>query len=90
MRKGFEGLSAVVEQYFEPSVTSGTYFIFLNRPRNRMKVLYWDGDGLAIWHKRLEKGIFPRRAGGALTRRDFMLLLEGVVPKRFHRRYKMP
>jgi len=61
MRKGFEGLSAIVNFAFEGELTSGAYFIFLNRQRNLMKVLYWDSDGLAIWQKRLEKGHFAKR-----------------------------
>ncbi len=48
MRKSFEGLCAIVEQSLEEP-TSGAFFVFLNRQRNKMKVLYWDNDGLAIW-----------------------------------------
>lgn len=60
LRKGFESLSHIVENGLGQKVTSGAYFIFLNHSRNRMKVLYWDADGLAIWYKRLEKGNFPK------------------------------
>jgi transposase len=57
-----------------------------------MKVLYWDADGLAIWYKRLEKGSFPKRSTNKilLDRRDFFMLLEGVIPKRVQKRYKIP
>ena len=90
MRKGFEGLCATVEQVFAVEVTSGAYFVFLNRLCDRMKVLYWDGDGLAIWYKRLEQGRFPRKQDGKviLHRREFLMLLEGVTPGRISRRYK--
>jgi transposase len=56
MRKSFEGLSAVVQQMFPGELLSGALFIFLSRRRDLMKVLYWDGDGFAIFYKRLEKG----------------------------------
>ena len=62
LRKGFEGLSFVIENVFKEAPTCGAYFVFLNRRRDRMKVLYWDADGLAIWYKRLEKGSFPKRS----------------------------
>jgi len=90
MRKGFEGLSSIVSLAFEEELTSGAYFIFLNRQRNRMKVLYWDADGLVIWHKRLEKGHFARsrHQNVQLERREFLMLLEGITPRRLQKRYK--
>lgn len=87
MRKGFDGLSAVVEQNFDEQVVSGSYFVFINRRRNRMKVLYWDGDGLAIWYKRLEKGNFARGKGPGMNRREFLMLLEGIEPRRLRKQY---
>lgn len=91
LRKGFEGLNSLVESLFDHTLTSGAYFVFLNRQRNRMKVLYWDTDGLAIWNKRLEKGSFPRRKDNkiALESREFYMLLEGVIPRRMQKRFKV-
>lgn len=90
LRKGFEGLSALVEANPLDALTSGSYFVFLNRTRDRMKVLYWDLDGLAIWYKRLEKGCFSNRdiAEGHIDRRDFLMLLEGVTPQRLQERHR--
>lgn len=90
LRKGFEGLSGLVSASIEEPLTSHCYFIFLNRTRDRMKILYFDNDGLAIWYKRLEKGCFPKKEGSTtpIDRREFLMLLEGVVPKRLHKRYK--
>jgi transposase len=90
MRKGFEGLSAIVNMTFQGELTSGAYFIFLNRQRNLMKVLYWDSDGLAIWQKRLEKGHFAksRHQNVMLERREFFMLIEGITPRRLQKRYK--
>jgi len=82
MRKSFEGLSIAVEQFFPGELFSGALFIFLNRDRNHMKILFWDRDGFAIWYKRLEKGSFGRMQNNALDRREFLMLLEGIEPKR--------
>lgn len=89
MRKSFEGLSALVEQLFPGEILSGAFFIFLNRRKDHIKVLFWDKDGLVIWFKRLEKGSFAWKWGSqnSLDRREFMMLLEGITPKRVQARY---
>jgi len=91
MRKSFEGLSAIVEQFLKEAPTSGAFFVFLNRQRNKMKVLYWDSDGFAIWYKRLEKGRFPLKSSGkiAMNRKEFFMLLEGIIPKRMNPRFSL-
>lgn len=91
LRKGFEGLCTCIQNAFSVEPTSGAYFVFLNRRRDRMKVLYWDADGFAIWYKRLEKGSFSKQSADKilLNRRDFFMLLEGITPKRVQTRYKI-
>lgn len=58
MRKQFDGLRAIVVQTFDKDVMNGDYFVFVNRAKNRCKVLCWDHDGFALWAKRLERGCF--------------------------------
>jgi transposase len=58
MRKGLEKLSLLVEESCTGELLSGAYFVFVNRSRDWIKVLYWDNDGFAIWWKRLEEGAF--------------------------------
>ena len=91
MRNGFEGLSAIVEIVFETKVISGSYFAFINNRKDRMKVIYWDGDGPAIWYKRLEKGSFSGRENtqDPMSRCEFFMLLEGVTAKREKLRYRL-
>lgn len=58
MRKGFDSLCGLVNREFLMSPISGDVYIFLNHRRNRIKVLHWQGDGFAIFYKRLEKGTY--------------------------------
>ena len=59
LRKSFDGLSGLVSQAFpREDLLSGHLFLFLNRRRDRIKILHWDADGLVIWYKRLEAGSF--------------------------------
>lgn len=58
MRQSFDSLVALIEQHLPGLLFSKFYFAFLNRNKDKLKVLYWDGDGLAIWYKRLERRNF--------------------------------
>jgi transposase len=83
MRKGFDGLAAVVTQELRRDPLSGDVFLFVNRTRKRAKVLLWDGTGLCIYAKRLEKGRFAclwrDREGDTvrLTMSELALFIEG-------------
>ena len=80
MRKGFDGLSGIVRDELSEDPMDGTLFVFLNRLRDKVKVLYWDKDGYAIWTKRLELGNFslPSGGGGVIGMSELALLLDGV------------
>ena len=89
MHKSFEGLSAIVQQSFPGKLYTGSYFVFLNKSSKCIKILAWDGDGYAIYYKRLEKGIFfvNSNAESKLTRREFLMLFEGIKPVRLDSRF---
>lgn len=82
MRKSINGLSIIVESQFDLDPFSGHLFVFCNRRRNIMKVLYWDRNGFCLWHKRLEKEKFqwPETSGNVMIigEREFMWLMEGL------------
>ena len=63
LRKGFDGLAQITRDAIEQDPLSGHFFVFANRRRDRVKILYWDRDGFAVWMKRLEKGTFRWPAG---------------------------
>ena len=83
MRKGFDGLFALVRRGVGRNPLSGDLFLFVNKTRTRAKVLLWDGTGLAIYAKRLERGLFAClwRAGDEkgieLSVTELQLFLEG-------------
>jgi transposase len=82
MRKGHDGLSAIVRDGLERDPLSGELFLFVSRDRKRAKVLLWDGTGLCLYAKRLERGRFSRlwREGSEvlrLTMNELQLFLEG-------------
>lgn len=91
MRKSFEGLSSLIEELFPGELFSGALFIFLNRQKDHLKILSWDGDGFLIYFKRLEKGRFTWRWNETsnIDRRQFLMLLEGVSPKRVQKRFSL-
>lgn len=82
MRKGFDGLSTLVREQLGRDPLSGDCFLFTNRTRTRCKVLVWDGTGLCLYHKRLERGRFaalwqPQGETLQLTMSELSLYLEG-------------
>lgn len=97
LRKSFDGLCGLVESVFQRDVLDGHLFLFLNKRRDRIKALWWDRDGLIIWYKRLERGVFemPRVDGEAqqleLDATDLAMLLGGVsfATAKRRQRYKM-
>jgi transposase len=84
LRKSFDGLHALVTERLQESPQTGALFVFTNRRRNRLKILFWDRTGLWVCTKRLEAGTFswPRPAEGAaklsLTPEALTLLTDGV------------
>jgi transposase len=96
MRKSFDGLFALVAGPLALDPLSGHLFVFLNKRRDRIKILYWDRDGLAVWAKRLEKGTFrvPQVTAGRIemTTTDLAALLAGIDldTARRRRRYTRP
>jgi transposase len=95
MRRSFDGLSAMVHQVLDADPLSGHLFVFGSRRGDRVKILYWDRDGYALWYKRLESGTFrlPRGEGGGteISRADLALVLEGIEVSRAarSRRYSL-
>ena len=87
MRKGFDSLSGIVSSLMQLDATSGAVFIFLNRRRNQVKLLYFEGDGFSLYHKRLEKGTYERPSTGSdaasavLTSQQLLFILQGVSLK---------
>src|SRR3954453_17750051 len=87
MRKGFDSLSGMVSEQMKLSALSGAVFIFINRRRNQLKLLLWEGDGFSLYHKRLEQGTYELpptatqndKAGSiSLTHQHLQLILQGI------------
>jgi transposase len=98
MRKGFDGLQGLVAGVLGQDPLSGHLFLFVNRRRDKLKVLYWDGDGLAIWYRRLEQGTFQMpsitddQTAAEINREDLLMLIRGLDYENVQRRkrYKLP
>jgi transposase len=82
MRKGFDGLAALVQLALSEDPFSGQLFVFRGRRGDRVKILWWSGDGLNLYAKRLERGrfVWPQATHGsvALTGAQLSMLLEGI------------
>jgi transposase len=93
MRRSFDGLHALVREHLELDAFGGHLFVFAGRRRDRIKILYWDRDGFALWSKRLEEGTYavPFSDGGEerrreITAQELTALLSGIDLERATRR----
>lgn len=89
MRRSFDGLCAAVIESLGGNPLAGDLFLFRGKRSDRVKALYWDRHGLAIWYKRLEKGRFkwphPDAASVELSEQELSLLLDGIDFTRLRR-----
>ncbi len=92
MRKSFEGLSYLVREVILEEPQSGHYFLFFNRKRDRVKILYFDRCGFAIWYKELQSGTFSHPEKKELSIAELACVLEGIEISgiRRKRRFLLP
>ena len=87
MRKGFDSLAGIVSSLMQADATDGAVFIFLNRRRNQVKLLHFEGDGFSVYHKRLERGTYELPTAGSdaaslcLSAQQLLFILQGVSLK---------
>ena len=92
MRKSFDGLSGLVKNELDKPLTSGDVFIFINKPRNSIKLLVWDRSGFVIYYKRLEAGTFEMPAATddaksiSIRWDELVMMLEGIALQSVKRR----
>ena len=96
MRKSFDGLCGFVTNELQKPLTTGDVFIFINKPRNSIKLLVWDRNGFVIYYKRLEEGNFEIPVGDdkaiSIKWEELVMMLEGIALKSLKRRkrYSIP
>ncbi len=92
MRKSFDGLSGIVRTSFGREPNDGSLFLFINRRRDRIKILYWEPGGYALWYKRLESGTFESVRCAAdqsvvtIDATELAMLLSGIPLQAVQRR----
>lgn len=86
MRRSFEGLSFLVRDVIREDPMSGHCFLFFNRTRDKMKVLYFDRTGFAIWYKELQRGTFTHPEKRELSHAELLCVLEGLEIKEIRRK----
>jgi len=92
MRKSFDGLTGIVRNELKSDPLNAAIFIFLNRRRNQVKLLLWEGDGFSLYHKRLEKGsyelpaVYDQQLAVTIESDQLLLLLKGISLRHIRRR----
>jgi transposase len=96
MRKGFDSLCGIVSSQMQLKILGGAIFIFFNKKRNQVKLLLWEGDGLSIYYKRLERGTYERplleqgKTACQISAQQLQFILQGVALQKiqYRNRYK--
>jgi len=96
MRKSFDGLCGIVQEQLGASATGGDVYIFINKLRNKMKLLHWQSGGFVLYYKRLERGVFEHlnydveTGSYLLSYSQMVLLVDGISIKNLEqkKRYK--
>jgi hypothetical protein len=85
MRKGFDSLCGIISSQMQLNALSGAIYIFINKRRNQLKLLLWEGDGLSLYYKRLESGTYERpqmedgSTGCMIAPQQLQFILQGVA-----------
>jgi transposase len=98
MRKSFDSLSGLVRNHLGQSPMNGEVFVFINKTRNKIKLLHWSGSGFVLYYKRLESGTFElpqydlQRGSYQLDYTQMVMLIDGICIKNIQQKkqYKMP
>jgi transposase len=94
MRKGFDSLSGIVSSQMELDALDGSLFIFINKKHNQVKLLLFEGDGFALYHKRLEKGTYElpettsESSSLCISAQQLQFILQGVSLQKIHFRVR--
>lgn len=92
MRKSFDGLSGLIQNNLENNPCNGDVFIFINKRRDKIKLLHWQGISFTLYYKRLEKGTFelpeydPSVGSIALNYAQMVMIIDGLTIKNIHKR----
>jgi len=95
-RKGFDGLCGLVRNELDRDPSSGEVFVFVNRPRNRIKLLHWQHGGFVLYYKRLEEGTIslpefgPKVDSCTLSFPDLVMMIEGITLEKAVRKPRYP
>lgn len=89
MRRSFDRLAGMVREELDAEVLEGGLFVFCNRRRDRLKILYWGGQGYCLWYTRLEQGTFELPPDRTISQAQLHALLDGVTISSYRKRFRV-
>lgn len=93
MRKSFDGLCGIIQNELNETPQNGQVFVFINRRKDKIKLLHWEPGGLVLYYKRLEQGTFElpsiKQKSHSLSWTDLMLIIEGISREKTKQKKRM-